>query len=431
MESCLSIFSLAVLVLHSSASSADVRLVNGTSPCEGTVEIYHEGQWGTIDDTDWDLDDAAVVCRQLGCGSAVSAPSGAHFGPGSGSVLMGEISCKGTESALRECGSSSVVYSHEYDVGVICSAHRGVRLVGGIGLCSGRVEVQHGDTWGSVCDSDFDWQDAEVVCRELDCGVPSLFLKGAHFGRAEGQVWTEELQCQGNESRIFSCPNSTTKSQNCTHENGVGLKCFGYTGFRLENGSDSCSGRVELQWLFRDWGTVCDLYWDLRDATVLCQQLGCGEAVAAPGQAWFGQGSGPVRADVFDCQYNETSLSHCAAFSWGIAGCSHGQEAGVICSGSSLSALDGGVRLSGGESHCDGRVEVHYNSTWRRPLQHSWGYREASVVCRQLGCGSVVQIYNSSVYETGYSAMCLTGIECSAVQVYNSSLYGTVTVLCV
>nr|XP_015195426.1 PREDICTED: deleted in malignant brain tumors 1 protein-like [Lepisosteus oculatus] len=195
-----------------------------------------------------------------------------------------------------------------------------------------------------------------------------------------------------------------------------------YTGFRLVNGSDSCSGQVELQSLFGDWGTVCDLYWDLRDASVLCQQLGCGEAVAAPGQAWFGQGSGPVRADVFECRGNESRLSHCAVSSWGSAGCSHGQEAGVICSGSSLSALDGGVRLSGGESHCDGQVEVHYNSTWGRLLQHSWGYREASVVCRQLGCGSVVLIYNSSLYETGDSALCLTGIQCSVVQVYNSSL---------
>ncbi|MBN3326455.1 DMBT1 protein, partial [Atractosteus spatula] len=94
-----------------------------------------------------------------------------------------------------------------------------------------------------------------------------------------------------------------------------------------------CSGRVELQWLFRDWGTVCDLYWDLRDATVLCQQLGCGEAVAAPGQAWFGQGSGPVWADVFECRGNESHLSHCAVSSWGRAGCSHGQDTGVICSG--------------------------------------------------------------------------------------------------
>nr|XP_015194719.1 PREDICTED: scavenger receptor cysteine-rich domain-containing group B protein-like [Lepisosteus oculatus] len=164
---------------------------------------------------------------------------------------------------------------------------------------------------------------------------------------------------------------------------------WGYTGFRLANSSDSCSGRVELQYDSK-WGSVCDQYWDLRDASVLCQQLGCGKAVAAPRQAWFGQGSGPVWADVFECRGNESRLSHCAVSSWGRAVCFHGQDTGVICSDSSLSALDGGVQLSGGESHCDGRVEVHYNSTWGRLLQHSWGYREASVVCRQLGCGSVV-----------------------------------------
>uniref|UniRef100_W5LW05 SRCR domain-containing protein n=1 Tax=Lepisosteus oculatus TaxID=7918 RepID=W5LW05_LEPOC len=315
---------------------ADVRLVNGASPCEGTVEIHYKGEWGTVLSVNWDLDDAAVVCRQLGCGSAVSARGGAHFGPGSGSILLGAVSCSGSESALRECGKSEMKqysFPHSYDAGVRCSAHQGVRLVGGSDLCSGRVEVQHGETWDSVCDSDFDWRDAEVVCRELDCGVPSQVLKGAHFGKGGGEVWTEELQCQGNESQIFSCPKSPTTSQNCTHENNVGLVCFGYTGFRLVNGSDSCSGRVELQWLFRDWGTVCDLYWDLRDASVLCQQLGCGEAVAAPGQAWFGQGSGPVLADVFECQGNESRLSHCAVSSWGRAGCSHGQDAGVICSG--------------------------------------------------------------------------------------------------
>ena len=60
----------------------------------------------------------------------------------------------------------------------------------------------HGETWSTVCDADFDQQDAEVVCRELGCGLPVEVLGAAAFGRGEGQVWSEELQCRGNEPEI-------------------------------------------------------------------------------------------------------------------------------------------------------------------------------------------------------------------------------------
>ncbi|KAK3517737.1 hypothetical protein QTP70_017272, partial [Hemibagrus guttatus] len=78
---------------------------------------------------------------------------------------------------------------------VIQTGHRMPRLTAGPHQCSGRVEVFHGRSWSTACDADFDQQDAEVVCRELDCGIPVKVLVSATFGRGESQVWTEELQC--------------------------------------------------------------------------------------------------------------------------------------------------------------------------------------------------------------------------------------------
>nr|XP_055046310.1 deleted in malignant brain tumors 1 protein-like [Misgurnus anguillicaudatus] len=395
----------------------NVRLVNGGSRCSGRVEVLHDGEWGTVCDYGWDLRDAAVVCREVNCGEAVEVLHGAHFGQGSGEVWIDEVRCSGSESSLKNCESNGwgvVGCRHYEDAGVICSDHKAPRLVNGPHLCSGRVEVINGNTWMSVCDAVFDDQDAEVVCRELNCGVPVQLLGADTFGKGEEQVWTQEIQCRGDESQIYFCPQQSSNKNNCSHDNDVGLICSGYTALRLVNGSDICSGRVERQY-FSKWGSVCDECMNMRAANVLCRELNCGIAVSVVGVDWFGEGSGEIWADVFDCQGNETKLSECSISSWSRAESSHKQDVGVICSNSSLSLHDGRVRLSG-ERVCEGEVEVYIHQVWRRVLLDSWSLTESSVVCRQLGCGSVLNFTNSSSSSDEHSYECVMGFQCSGTE---------------
>ncbi|XP_061299944.1 deleted in malignant brain tumors 1 protein-like [Pezoporus flaviventris] len=409
---------------------APVRLAQGPHGCAGRVEVFHEGQWGTVCGESWDLRAAAVVCRELGCGPALAASGAGRFGMRSGPVWLEGVNCSGMEAALASCGSEGWGKSgcgHGEDAAVVCADTSNhpiptrtgpieLRLVNGSDRCSGRLEVRQDSQWETVCDGTWSIPEATVVCRELGCGAVASAYGGAHFGQGSGPIWLHRIQCNGSEAALAQCLAQPWGTNDCHHGRDAGVVCADADSskqqpLRLVNGSNPCVGRVEV---FHDkkWGTVCDDAWDLRDAAVVCRQLGCGVAVAAPGSAHFGPGADRIWLDDVHCAGTEAALSQCELHAWGEHNCRHSEDAAVVCSGPNPLQL----RVQDGAGPCAGRLEVLYNGTWLGVCGSGWSLLEAAVACRQLGCGAAQAAPMGAPLDREHHRVLLEGLSCHGTE---------------
>ena len=103
---------------------------------------------------------------------------------------------------------------------------------------------------------------------------------------------------------------------------------------RLANGNRKSEGRVEI-FYNGIWGTVCDDYWDLRDAIVVCRQLGYSSALTAKGKASFNTGENRKKwLSNVGCLGNESSIDMCSSDGLGVSLCpSNIGDASVVCTG--------------------------------------------------------------------------------------------------
>ena len=99
-------------------------MVDGDWRGEGRVEVFHNGEWGTVCDDDWDKKDADVVCRELGFPGVSFVPNQYLFPPGNGSILMSDVGCHGNENSLAECSyrEARIICSHSEDASVVCKS---------------------------------------------------------------------------------------------------------------------------------------------------------------------------------------------------------------------------------------------------------------------------------------------------------------------
>ncbi|XP_030047681.1 scavenger receptor cysteine-rich type 1 protein M130-like [Microcaecilia unicolor] len=212
----------------------NIRLVDVESPCAGWVEGFVKYSWNKICYEGQLIRAAAVVCRELGCGSAVGVSK--------------------------------------------------VRLVNGSNHCTGRLEVYYEDSWGTVCDDDWDARDAAVVCKQLRCGPAMETTQKNPFGPGSGPVWLKRVLCGGWESHLSQCGSWVSPKFACTHMHDVAVTCLGadigISNMSLVNGRSRCAGRLEI-FSNDTWGkaqsNLHDLaLWGLPDAAVICKVLECG-----------------------------------------------------------------------------------------------------------------------------------------------------------
>ncbi|PIK38850.1 hypothetical protein BSL78_24316 [Apostichopus japonicus] len=121
-------FFVFVQARYISQEERGIRLVNGSLPNEGRIEItINRMDWFTVcsNRTYWTPQKSEVVCRQLGYPGHVRTFFDAFFGRGAEPVgmMVDHIDCTGDEQHLRNCSFNtrrSLICTHAQDMSILC-----------------------------------------------------------------------------------------------------------------------------------------------------------------------------------------------------------------------------------------------------------------------------------------------------------------------
>ncbi|XP_071894490.1 antigen WC1.1-like [Anas platyrhynchos] len=311
------------------------RLAGGDGACSGRLEVRQGRAWATVCHGHVDLKAAQVVCRELGCGTAVAVPAAGHFGAATGPLWDGAFECNGSEPLLASCARRPTHgQACAGPAAIVCSPYTGFRLADGGSGCAGRVEVEAQGTWGALCASAWDLRDAHVLCRHLGCGPAASLPPGGHFGTgtATGPLRRDALSCSGSERHPGECPVALLGEPACPPGHAAAVNCSGAAEpLRLLDGESRCDGRLEVATSPGTWARVAAGPGDDRAALVACRQLGCGvpeKVYAVPAAS-----SGPEELQELHCAGSEELLAQCNASGSAAAPGHSPPEAAVACSG--------------------------------------------------------------------------------------------------
>ncbi|CAH3132158.1 unnamed protein product, partial [Porites lobata] len=319
--------------------------INGTDS-----KLLFEGVVGNGEQGDISLDDVAVsyVCNVSFCPKTPILLNGSKYCSNGNNV--GSYCNMTCAPGYQLIGSSSrtCLKTGVWSGKMTSCVKVKVRLAGSNSSTQGRVELSINDVWGTICDDKWTLKSATVICLML--GLPEAVAAPGNsgFGAGFGKIWLDEVTCDGNEMSILNCRHlGLGVSTICDHSEDAGVICGNITDFnvRLMDGATPNEGRVEVA-VNGVWGTICDDYWSIEDAQVVCRMLGLPQATAATKGRSFGSGIGPILMDDVKCIGNESSLLLCNKADLGVKDCAHLEDSGVVCGPPSVSGKNFALRMT-------------------------------------------------------------------------------------
>ncbi|XP_071142954.1 scavenger receptor cysteine-rich domain-containing protein DMBT1-like [Mytilus edulis] len=409
---------LALLV--SGQLSGSLRLTAGYAANAGRLEIFHNGEWGTVCDNHFDNIDATVACKELGYCSGIMHQAD-RISDGHGAIWLTDLNCTGSERKLLHCAynADSTRCRHYEDVGIHCflscstEEDGGLRITAGYAGHQGRLEVKYRGEWGTVCGDHFGNVDAKVACRQL--GYCSGIMQPAtRIPSGQGAIWLNDINCSGSESKLLDCHFNNVTYQ-CYHWHDIGVHCFinctteDEDDLRITAGYAKNQGRLEIKYR-GEWGTVCGDHFGNVDAEVACRQLGYCSGIMQPATR-IPSGQGAIWLNDINCSGSESKLLDCH-FNNVTYQCYHWHDIGVHCFINCTTEDEGDLRITAGYAKNQGRLEIKYRGEWGTVCGDHFGNVDAEVACRQLGyCSGIMQ--PATRIPSGQGAIWLNDINCS------------------
>ncbi|KAL2078750.1 hypothetical protein ACEWY4_026435 [Coilia grayii] len=384
--------------------ASEIRLVGRRGRCAGRVELRLHGKWGTLCDDHWTMDEASVVCRQLGCGEALSAPKKACFDKGEGPIWR-DFDCHGDEPTLTNCATrvARVSCDHDEDAGVVCSD---------AALMTPVFSLYH---MPSSTPAQLPLFNGEQI--KMECKTPSALCVNAEFHiYRNGELLTgfasvheslgmTSLTTAGSGYQgSLHCQYTYTENQRLTSPESNTVQVLTVASSLLPDPSVSFSPSKIVR-LGKSVDVTCSIVTPHQGGTFTLDQLNgpFQERVEARGtSATFTIPK--VRYDhdgLYRCRYETKISGRSVASDYGQSLSLTVDDDGVNIQVTETSSDDGDIRLAGRSGRCAGRVEVKVSGKWGTLCDDHWSIEEASVVCRQLGCGAAVSAPKEACFGPG------------------------------